>query len=209
MCFLKFVTTFFCILQYKYICPNFWLTFGFDRYRLSHWNLRGHGSLCFMARSSSPIVHPYRLPLMTINPNITLITNSVILAAPSILSAGSESQALYSDSHTLTQLLTQSDQLLRQLPALLHRLLMLRENKKNQCIISQCITLLKLHKKHNLPKKYVAMRQGNAKCNLMSWWMNISGNPCADMNYALASEGCLSIIEQDELAMTVYNVKNN
>lgn len=47
-------------------------------------------------------------------------------------------------------------------------------------------------------KNYVAMEQGNAKCNLMSWWMNISGKPCADMNYALASEGCLSITEQDE-----------
>lgn len=58
-------------------------------------------------------------------------------------------------------------------------------------------------------KKYVAIEQGNAKCNLMSWWMNISGNPCAEINYALASEGCLSITEQHKSDMTVFNFKHN
>lgn len=84
--------------------------------------------ICVTARNGTPLVHPNDY-LVTSNPNITFITNSFILAALSILSADSESQALYSDSHTLTQLLTQGDQLLRQLPALLH-LLMLQENRR-------------------------------------------------------------------------------
>jgi len=75
-----------------------------------HWSSRGHSSLHVTAKKqtktkNTPTVH-HRLPLVTSKRNIKLITNSDILAALSILSADSESQALFNDSHTLTQLLT-------------------------------------------------------------------------------------------------------
>ncbi len=52
----------------------------FVRFRLSHGSVRGHGSPRVTARNCTPIVHLNDY-LVTSNPNITFITNSLILAA--------------------------------------------------------------------------------------------------------------------------------
>ncbi len=150
----------------------------FVRFRLSHGSVRGHGSPRVTARNGTPIVHLNDY-LVTSNPNITFITNSLILAAFHSFCRQWKPSTLQWLSDTLTQLLTQGDQLLRQLPALLHHLLMLQENRRriSSFLNATCFILL------NMPKHVVRAGQCQVKSNVM---MNNSEIPLAYMNYALS-----------------------